>query len=433
MKCALSTAIALALIGASGSAFAITDSETNASIPFSFSSPGARSLGMAGAFLGLADDATAAYANPAGLTQLAQTEISLEVRRTDYSTPYIDGGAATANPYDLSGLNISSADTSKNNVSFLSVVIPHDRWAFSFYRQELARFSTDFTTLNGADLTVGNDEFVLFPFRSTADLKIVDYGFATGFKVNDKISLGAGIAYYDFSLQSLTARLDDEVTPPVFASVQNQNGDDKGFGFNLGARFRLHDTLSLGLSYRRAPSFRYSARSVLLAGNGVPLDPPITLADTDRVHFDIPDIWGVGLSWRPSDALVINFDVDRVEYSQLTENVDSLFQADSAAQRLQLDDGTEIHLGAEYTFASMKHPFSVRGGAWRDPRHSVQFNGVPTTVDEAALATLFAGGRGSDTHYSFGGGWAFTKFQLDFAADLSEGLDTYSMSGVYRF
>ena len=34
---------------------------------FSFSNPGARSLGLGGAFVALAADATAAFANPAGL------------------------------------------------------------------------------------------------------------------------------------------------------------------------------------------------------------------------------------------------------------------------------------------------------------------------------------------------------------------------------
>lgn len=34
---------------------------------FSFSNPGARSLGFGGAFVALADDATASFANPAGL------------------------------------------------------------------------------------------------------------------------------------------------------------------------------------------------------------------------------------------------------------------------------------------------------------------------------------------------------------------------------
>lgn len=423
----LSSAVAAALLGSSGAALAITDSETNASIPFSFASPGARSLGMAGAFIGLADDATAAYTNPAGLTQLRQTEISLEGRHTSYSTPFVNGGAVTLSPFSTAGLRVSDADSSANNVSYASVVIPHDRWAFAFYRQELARFDTAFTNLNQVDF----GPYFLFPFSSEADLKIVNYGLTAAFKASDRVSLGFGISRYDFRFKTVTARINPD--PILRASGQLQDGDDDGIGFNLGARFSLSDTLSLGLSYRRAPDFDYrTANIVFLDNDGQIVDPP-AVRIYDKVKFDIPDIWGVGLSWRPTDALVVNFDVDRVQYSQLTDGITSIFLVQNAANRLRLEDGTEVHLGAEYTFAGMKHPFSLRGGVWHDPRHSVRFDGVPQDLDQAALAALFAGGRGADNHYSIGGGWAFSKFQLDFAGDWSDGVDTYSVSGVYRF
>ena len=56
------------------------DIEALSGLQFNFGNPGARSLGMGGAFLGLADDASAAEANPAGLTILRKPEISIEAR-----------------------------------------------------------------------------------------------------------------------------------------------------------------------------------------------------------------------------------------------------------------------------------------------------------------------------------------------------------------
>src|SRR3954467_3589297 len=56
------------------------DIESLSGLQFNFGNPGARSLGMGGAFLGLADDASAAEANPAGLTILRKPEISVEAR-----------------------------------------------------------------------------------------------------------------------------------------------------------------------------------------------------------------------------------------------------------------------------------------------------------------------------------------------------------------
>ena len=51
-------AIAMTAVLAAAPAFAITSDEVNAGIQFNFANPGARALGMGGAFLGLADDAT---------------------------------------------------------------------------------------------------------------------------------------------------------------------------------------------------------------------------------------------------------------------------------------------------------------------------------------------------------------------------------------
>jgi hypothetical protein len=83
----------------------------------------------------------------------------------------------------------------------------------------------------------------------------------------------------------------------------------------------------------------------------------------------------------------------------------------------------------------MSHPFSLRAGVWHDPKHSIEYKGDPgnSDVNAIALATLFGGGKGSQTHGSVGAGFAFSKFQIDAAADFSDLTDTYSISAVYHF
>src|SRR5829696_2959655 len=95
------------------------DIEALSGLQFNFGNPGARSLGMGGAFVGLADDASAAEANPAGLTRLARPEISVEARstrndqtfNTEGDFPDLDTG--TFNSYSR-----------RAEVSFASVVFP---------------------------------------------------------------------------------------------------------------------------------------------------------------------------------------------------------------------------------------------------------------------------------------------------------------------
>ena len=62
-----------------------TNLETNAGIQFNFSTPGASNLALGGAFLALADDASAAYTNPAGLTSILEPEVMVEGRIWEYT------------------------------------------------------------------------------------------------------------------------------------------------------------------------------------------------------------------------------------------------------------------------------------------------------------------------------------------------------------
>ncbi|MCK5376295.1 MAG: hypothetical protein KAJ97_04375, partial [Acidobacteria bacterium] len=101
--------VAVAITGATASA-----QETPSTFEFSFSNPGARSLGFGGAFAALADDATAAFANPAGLVQLVLPEVSVELRHWRYSTPYIEGGRFHGEP---TGIGLDNTDGLRTAVS----------------------------------------------------------------------------------------------------------------------------------------------------------------------------------------------------------------------------------------------------------------------------------------------------------------------------
>jgi hypothetical protein len=119
--------------------------EAPLSLEFSFSNPGARSMGLGGAFVALADDGTAAFTNPAGLVQLLQPEVSLEPRRREYSTSYTEGGRAQGEPTGwgidtVDGVRIGISNETTSGLSFLSFVYPGDKWSLALYRHQLAEF-----------------------------------------------------------------------------------------------------------------------------------------------------------------------------------------------------------------------------------------------------------------------------------------------------
>ncbi|HHK42921.1 MAG TPA: hypothetical protein ENJ50_10925, partial [Planctomycetaceae bacterium] len=68
----------LLVLLAGGFAVAQYDAEHFSVLNFRYQNPGARARGMGGAFVGLADDATAAYVNPAGIAFLEGMEFSIE-------------------------------------------------------------------------------------------------------------------------------------------------------------------------------------------------------------------------------------------------------------------------------------------------------------------------------------------------------------------
>ncbi|MEZ5461326.1 OmpP1/FadL family transporter [Dokdonella sp.] len=431
MKKMLATAVAIGLIGMTGQAVAITDNEANASLPFSFTNPGARAMGMGGAFLGLSDDASAAYTNPAGLTQLVSPEIALEIRSVDTNTRWLDGGNVQYNPFNSSGLNYSSQNDDTTSLRSFSFVYPGERMSFAVYRYEIVNYETDFQSA-GATWTTGDDSGQfgdIFAYDVNGNLEIEVYGAAMGFKVNDQFSLGLGINYYYLDISATTDRFFPNGDPGVREASLNGDG---GWGFNLGARWAATDWMSVGLSWRYAPDLNYDS---LLTAPYAPGESFLTETD-----MNVPDVFGIGFSFRPSDAWIINFDVNRVFYSQITDDLNSAFESDQVTELdpLKLKDGTEIHLGTEYTFAT-KYPFSIRVGAWHDPAHEMVYRGTPaptdfnTTLLPPVNAATFSAGRGSQTHYTFGAGMAFSNFQIDLGADFSDTSDMLSLSGVYRF
>jgi long-subunit fatty acid transport protein len=422
-----------------------TNAEVNAGIQFNFSTPGARSLGLGGAFLGLADDATAAYTNPAGLTTLSKPEISFEGRQWDYTNTFTDSGHGFGPPSGegldtVAGLQEGESSSDTTGLSFLSYVYPKNRWAFAIYRHELANFDADYRT-QGAFFGEEGSVSRFFPVQARMELDIVNYGASFAYRLSDAFTLGLGVSFYELEMDSLTERFglgaefygEPNYDPARVINFQTQTGDDDDTAFNVGILWDLSDAVSLGAVYRQGPEFTVAATNT---AGPFASTPGQVFATFDDASFNVPDVYGLGLAFRPSDVVRIALDWNHVEYSALTQDIRNLFGTSSAAatERLTVDDADEIHAGFEYVFVNGPFPIAFRLGSWYDPAHKVYFEGDPG--DDAGLQTLAALFREGDDeiHYSIGFGFILGEsFQLDLAADFSDPIDTMSLSGVYRF
>jgi long-subunit fatty acid transport protein len=392
---------------------AITSDEVNAGIQFNFANPGARALGMGGAFLGLADDATAAYTNPAGLTILAASEIAVEYRHTDFTTPFSSGGSFRTTPFDGSNLGSSKADSNNDSLSFLSYTYAGDGWALAAYRHQPLAFDLQYLQNDIAVLDPGGTQIANLPTKATRlESDLVNYGVTGAYRFNEHFSMGIGLVYSQFDLKSDTIRAGQ--------NIQLQRGDDSDVTYTVGALWAVNDRWSVGAAYRRGGSFKYRAGNFDTDGN------PLIVVDTG---FDVPHVFGLGVSWRPSDNFALALDVNRVSYSRLTDSYDDIF---NSATVLKSSDGTEVRLGGEYVFTQFANPFSLRGGLWREPEHALVATG-PVDDPNVDVDRAFFRSGSDEMHYTLGLGWAFPRFQFDLAADWSDNVNSYSASGVVRF
>ena len=87
----------------------------------------------------------------------------------------------------------------------------------------------------------------------------------------------------------------------------------------------------------------------------------------------------------------------------------------------------ELHLGGEYVFRRPKTLVALRLGAWLDPDHQLR-----ATLDDPLTRALAPSGQ-DEMHYAAGIGAACKRFQIDFGIDLSDRVNTASISAIYSF
>jgi long-subunit fatty acid transport protein len=439
-----------------------TDIESLSGLQFNFGNPGARSLGMGGAFLGLADDASAAEANPAGLTILRKPEVSVEGRNYQEKQVFTTSGTYP----DLQRTPFSHY-SQRADVTFASFVYPIKNFTIGAYYHEPLRnqgsgqvvpVRNDFTgeiktdvpnfflpkdgsgpvdratclALNRNSPTVKCVEYTILPFLSAVDIYEKTFGLAGAWKIG-KLSLGGAIRYHRFSETAFTFR----VTPTFdFSSISVQATSDVTSNtdtakpvhdttFTGGFKFELNDKFSFGGSYKKGAMFAAPTFAAVEETNF----EFVKVADTT---FHVPDVYGLGVSFRPIPTLTINADAVRVKYSNLVDNFISINENIRALDKAYTaEDVIEAHVGAEYFF-STKIPFAIRGGYWRDPAHAVSFNGPLNSSDAVASAILYPKGS-AQNHISVGAGLAWPRFQIDVAYDRADLFRVGSLSVVTRF
>ncbi len=385
LRCSL--ALALALGGVAGA----QESLTITSSPNPVGS-GARALGMGGAFIAVADDATAASWNPGGLTQLERPEISL-VHDFDFYTENIRSkehfGLNSSDVLDLNGINYLSVAwpipwtiAGRNLVLSLNYQRKYD------FDRDINVDYNKLGALPGGGLAT---TFSDIRYRQRGELAALSPAF--GFEITNRISVGAvlNLYYHDilpnneweirqeeraFSLINGTFAAFNQAKLRVEKNYENFDG----MNFTVGVLIKPTERLSIGAVYHSKLKARVKYTEVVRLSQ-IGAMPGYTRS-VRPLQYDFPSAFGIGLAYRfPGDRLTVSFDVTRREWDEFVirdpKNSQLSMRKRSGVTGLTKsmspnDPTYTVRLGAEYVFLFEKKPKqnylpSLRAGVFYDP------------------------------------------------------------------
>jgi hypothetical protein len=485
-----------ALFAAALSARAQVESPLLSKVQLNVVNPGGKSLAMGGAFVSLADDPTAALANPAGLPQLGSWELGISGKgfrfepRLDTANFFQEG--ATLAP-ELSSVDTYQPSKNTTDLEFVSVVVPIVKdVTFAAYRAVNLRYQLDSDALQVGgfgvpnyrvfSINVGGREAISVDEQGGLDLRSTVWGASVGGRFG-AVSVGGGLTFntlkYDLTggangpAHLFIANADNlgnpnAANPYLETSVTSDVTSGTKIGWSLGARAVLDEAhaIAVGGVYRHSPTFdvSYAISARNAAGTTVASfscghdDPNVVGSGASACGtFRVPDDFSFGISGRVIPRVLLAFDIQRIRYSQLNEGYVPIFayrygagNANRAIGRGESEDGTLPRAGIELALvATPGSEIVLRGGWYHEPAHGTK---VPLYADESprdrvpdsgtpvnaipitqAYATTFDGGR-SENHYSFGFGASFARrYSIDVAFDLSRTTKSAVVSAFARF
>ena len=393
--------LAMLALGVASSAWAQTDEEHFATFPFNFSNPGARAAGMGGAFIGIANDASSAISNPAGLTNMLQKQIYIEGKGV--STPF---GHLQFNDSLLTGYGEVAKNTT-GGITFFNVVMPwkHNLSFGASYNQFL-HYSDSFTYSPRRIVSYSQS---LLP-GVTSDFNYVGRTFAgtVGYKVAENFRIGGSM-----SINRVSGTLNAARTPVSYGTgtinyqSTKMDASDYSFGYNVGMLYEpIQDTLFLGLTYNDIGASK--------------LEESLGSA-TRQVTFNTPRRVGFGASWKTmAKRVVIAFDAIHVYYDDLAKETTVLLYNDMAgiqsaigplpvqvapitnagagtSNRFSIDNGTEYRGGVEVKLIQGAKPLFFRYGLFRLPVHNLRYPVGANSL--GGIYTDAAGGKHGENVY----------------------------------
>lgn len=337
---------------------------------------GARALGMGGAFIGVADDATAASWNPAGLINLEKPEVSVVYayanrgEDTTYASHPEANGTHRVATNEINYFSLAYPFAALNRNMIVSLNYQH-----MFDMNKRANYASDVFNAGPPVLTVANR----MSYEQSGALRSLSPAFAV--QVVPSLWLGATFNIWDKSLCNWDSAYRSVGAGKVgaFNFTDNirisESFDFKGYNGHIGLMWKIGQTFTLGGVYK-APfradldrEYRYISDRRFPAVPAANTHNEIRTSDTQKL--DMPMSYGLGLAARINDSLSFDLDVYRTEwddYIRYTADGQQLNPVTGKPiSRSRCDETTQVRLGGEYLWIGDKVAIPIRLGVFYDP------------------------------------------------------------------
>jgi len=337
---------------------------------FTVQGAGARAMGTGGAFIAVADDATAVSYNPAGLAQLLRPEISLvgEADSRDLSLTGFQGQGTTF------------SDTwSKNGharPTFASFAVPWKRGGLNYTLLLSYQRLFDFTAANAAAFqgTASGSSAIQNVTQQVNQSGGIDlYSVALGAELSSRILVGATVNYWmgRSAFQYASTSQTSGVGVP-FNSTLSQSSVFRGINSNLGLLWRSQ-WLNLGVVYRTPFTASYSFSDSYTYVNTTTLVPTVQAAPAEGADVKWPETLGFGINFHPHPRLLVTVDSShtpwsKARYSAPDTSYDGLNWFDYQNPTVTRDT-TDLRAGSEWiAYIGDSVVIPLRIGAFREPQ-----------------------------------------------------------------
>jgi len=324
---------------------------------------GARALGMASAFTAVADDGSAVYYNPAGISQIDGTVLAAGLAAISPELRYTTAGGA-------------------NETSDKKALAP----AFFLTRRLTDRLSAGLGVYAPYARDAELQDDLVNGFASQRSKMVrTDLSAIVSWQANHALSIGGGlVAGFSQVDRSIPAGPGVRIADKV---------DGTGFGGIVGLLWKAGDRLKAGATYRSGMSIDHDGqRTMTVAG--------VATTSNARAAVRYPASFGLGIAFAPSENLTLALDADWTGWSSMDQVTTRTDIWPESTTQLKARNSRDLRIGGEYRLPG---GWSLRAGL--------------AYIEGAFPATHITPSQpdGSGHELALGAGRAVGNWRIDFA------------------